>query len=74
MTDDQIKQMVDRFLSWKLPENFSPDGGIMFDPDGAKKLDPRNLRYEPYGTNLLDANQAEEMIRHVLGMPSKKKS
>lgn len=26
MTDDQIKHMVNRFLGWKLPENFNPDG------------------------------------------------
>ena len=25
MTDDQIKHMVGRFLSWKLPETFAPD-------------------------------------------------
>lgn len=23
MTDDQIKHMVDRFLGWKLPDDFS---------------------------------------------------
>lgn len=27
MTDDQIKYMAGRFLSWKLPKNFNPDGG-----------------------------------------------
>lgn len=70
MTDDQIKHMVDRFLSWKLPDDFRPDGGVQFDPDGAKKLDPRNLRYAPYGTNLLDATQARTMILHMIeGMP-----
>jgi hypothetical protein len=26
MTDEQVKHLVERFLSWKLPENFSPDG------------------------------------------------
>lgn len=72
MSEADIKQMVDRFLSWKLPANFNPDGGILFDPDGAKKLDPRNLRYEPSGTNLLDAYQAEEMVRHMLGLPPKR--
>ncbi len=29
MTEDQIKHMTDRFLGWKLPETFSPDGGII---------------------------------------------
>lgn len=71
MTEAQIKHMTDRFLGWKLPDNFRPDGGVLFDPDGAKKLDPRNLRYAPYGTNLLDATQAAEMVRYMLeGLPA----
>lgn len=70
MTEDQIKHMVDRFLSWKLPEDFRPDGGVQFDADAAKKLDPRNLRYEPYGTNLLNYTQAKAMVEHMLvGLP-----
>ena len=28
ITDEQIKYMRDRFLGWKLPEGFNPDGGI----------------------------------------------
>ena len=28
LTDEQIKYMRDRFLGWKLPENFNPDNGI----------------------------------------------
>lgn len=36
MTKDQIKHMVDRFLGWKLPESFSPDAGISFEPLGNK--------------------------------------
>lgn len=71
MTDEQIKHMVSRFLCWRLPENFAPDCGIQFDADGAKKLNPRNARYEPVGTNLFDYNQAEAMVRHMLeDMPS----
>ena len=66
MTDEQVKHMVDRFLGWKLPEDFRPDGGVEFDADGAKKMDPRNLRYEPHGTNLLNYTQAEAMVRHML--------
>lgn len=27
-----VAHMVDRFLSWKLPKNFNPDGGIEFHP------------------------------------------
>lgn len=69
MRDNQIKHMVDRFLGWKLPENFNPDGGISF-----RKMSNENTPWprknEPVGTNLLDATQAEEMIRFIVeGMP-----
>lgn len=71
LTEEQIKYMRDRFLGWRLPENFNPDGGIKFDADGAKKLNPNNHRYEPSGTNLFDAEQAEKMIRYMLeGLPA----
>ena len=64
LTDEQIKYMRDRFLGWKLPENFSPDGGISF----TKK--PYNHVNEPYGTNVFDAQQADQMIRYMLeGLP-----
>lgn len=70
MTEEQIKHMRDRFLWWKLPENFAPDCGIHFDADAAKKLNPQNHRYEPVGTNLFDAQQAEAMVRFMVeGMP-----
>lgn len=70
LTDEQINHMRDRFLGWKLPENFNPDGGIKFDADGAKKLNPSNARYEPSGTNVFDAQQVEAMIRFMLeGLP-----
>lgn len=61
----EIKQMVDRFLGWKLPENFNPDGGINF-----KKMRNENTSWpaknEPTGTNLFDAQQAEEMVRYMV--------
>lgn len=70
LSDTQTAHMVDRFLSWRLPENFNPDCGIHFDADAPLKLDPRNLRYEPNGTNLFDATQARAMVRHMLeGLP-----
>lgn len=70
MTEAQIKHLVDRFLSWKLPENFNPDGGISFkrtfNEDSAFPM-----KHEPSGTNLLDATQADAMVRHMLdGMPT----
>lgn len=69
MTEDQIKHMVGRFLNWKLPDNFAPDGGITFDPVINRGY-PFERKREPVGTNLLDAQQAEAMVRHMLeGLP-----
>ncbi len=65
MTEDQIKKMVDRFLGWPLPENFSPDGGITFERFRNKGT-PHEGRNVPFGTNLLDANQAEVMVRYIV--------
>jgi hypothetical protein len=65
MTDAQIKHMVDRFLMWKLPEHFSPGGGISFEPTRSKGT-PYEARNEPVGTNVLTAQQAEAMVRHML--------
>lgn len=58
-----LDRMVDRFLSWQLPKDFSPDGGISF--DGAPDMRGYG-RTRPTGTNLLTAEQAKEMIRHIL--------
>ena len=67
MTDEQIKHMVNRFLMWKLPADFYPDGGITFAPT---YNDPPQAR-EPVGTNLFTATQADTMVRHMIeGMPS----
>jgi hypothetical protein len=61
----QIQVMVNRFLTWRLPENFNPDGGISF-----KRTFNENtahpMKHEPVGTNLLDATQAEAMIRYLI--------
>jgi hypothetical protein len=65
MTEAQIKHMVNRFLTWKLPENFNPDAGISFKPDFNENT-PWPKKHQPYGTNLLDAVQAEAMVRHLL--------
>lgn len=68
-TDTQIKHMVDRFLAWRLPENFSPDDGISYEPIAGKD-GPHPFRREPQGTNLFDATQADAMVRHLLeGLP-----
>lgn len=71
MTEAQIMHMARRFLAWKLPENFSPDAGISFDPIFNKGT-PYEMKHQPTGTNLLDWGQALEMVRHMTeGMPER---
>jgi len=65
MNDDQIKHMVNRFLAWRLPDNFNPDGGITFKATYNEGTSHEG-RYQPSGTNLLDFPQAEAMVRHML--------
>jgi len=68
-TEDQIKHMVDRFLGWRLPENFNPDGGVSFQRTFGENT-PWPRKAEPVGTNLLDAQQAEQMVRYMIeGLP-----
>jgi hypothetical protein len=58
------QEMVDRFLSWPLPVGFSPDCGISFDGRGKDAMG-----YEkqwPIGTNLFSAEQARNMLEHVV--------
>lgn len=70
MTEEQIKYMVDRFLGWRLPENFNPDAGISFTPYYNENFSFGPMKHEPTGTNLFDAVQAEAMIRYLVdGMP-----
>lgn len=65
LTPEHVRQMVRRFLQWKLPQNFCPDGGISFEREfNTHTAFP--ARREPIGTNLLDATQAEAMVRHML--------
>lgn len=64
--EELIKQITNRFLGWKLPDDFSPDAGISFKRDfneGTKYP----MKHEPIGTNLFTAVQTEEMIRYILG-------
>lgn len=69
LSDEQVKHMVDRFLAWRLPENFSPDGGISFKPTFNDHL-PTPTKHEPSGTNLFDYDQAEAMVRYMTqGLP-----
>ncbi len=51
MSKTMIDKMVDRFLCWKLPEDFAPDCYVSFDREKAKQ-GPHSW---PVGTNLLTA-------------------
>lgn len=62
--DDVVEQAVNRFLSWKLPKDFHPDGGMVFIPTKGRGYDSPHW---PVGTNLLNAQQTREMLRYVFG-------
>mgnify|MGYP000891970217 len=67
---EAVEHMVQRFLTWKLPENFNPDAGISFKPTFNDHL-PVPMRHNPTGTNLFDYVQAKAMVMHMLeGAPS----
>lgn len=69
MNDEQIKHMTERFLRWKLPENFNPDGGISFQRVFNENT-PFPSKAEPSGTNLFDYNQAKAMVQYLVeGLP-----
>jgi hypothetical protein len=60
-----IKQAVDKFLPWKLPQHFHPDSFISF--DGSKHDTwggyPNSW---PTGTNLFSSEQAKAMFEYCL--------
>lgn len=62
-----VDEAVNRFLGWKLPNDFSPDCGISF--DGRKDDEWNKNKTWPIGTNLLSANQARAMFEYVLSSP-----
>ena len=57
-----IDKMASRFLRWKLPKDFNPDGGMVFIPTKGRGYDSPHW---PVGTNLLTAEQARKMFEHV---------
>jgi NTP pyrophosphatase (non-canonical NTP hydrolase) len=63
---DLVALLVQRFLAWRLPDDFNPDGGVSFVPVLNPGTDYAH-RNRPVGTNLLTAVQAEAMVRHLLG-------
>lgn len=56
--------MVDRFLGWRLPDDFSPDGGVTFNP-----VQYGTVTAWPSGTNLFNATQARAMLEFVHANP-----
>ena len=56
-----IDKMVNRFIRWKLPQDFGPDAGVTFNPGHIAPSSP----HWPTGTNLLTADQARQMFEHV---------
>lgn len=65
LTDAQMAYMAERFLSYQLPPDFNPDGGIVYNKDSV--LAPMR----PTGTNLLTYGQALEMVKHMVkGLPA----
>lgn len=58
-----VREMVNRFLGWKLPQDFGPDCGISFDREYAAKWS------WPVGTNLFTADQARQLFEHALAAP-----
>lgn len=64
MKEQLVKQMIDRFLCWKLPEDFGPDAGIRFAPSPFQTHDGPHW---PTGTNLLHAGQAKALFEYLIG-------
>lgn len=51
------EEMVDRFLSWELPVTLCAD----------ECVSNPTYSFPRYGTNLLTAAEARQMLEHVLG-------
>ena len=56
-------EMVGRFLSWPLPDDFAPDCGISF-------IRSPHTNMIPTGTNLLHFGQAKAMLEHCINGPA----
>ncbi len=61
--EEFLDEMVNKFLCWKLPEDFHPDSGISFE-----KKHGHETPHWPTGTNILTAEQAKEMFKHCISM------
>lgn len=64
-TISDIEKATQRFLGWRLPEPWNPDGGISYKrPNYAH---PPADHDWPTGTNLFDYSQTKAMIEYILG-------
>ena len=61
----QQTYMLNRFLSWELPKDFNPDGGISYERN-YKGADGNEITRVSYGTNLLTFAQAKNMLDYML--------
>ncbi|WHZ33442.1 hypothetical protein [Sagittula sp. MA-2] len=61
-----VEDMTRRFLTWPLPEDFSPDAGITFEPV-MNAGTAYEHKHQPVGTNLLNYKQAKAMVKHITG-------
>lgn len=67
MNEALVIEMVNRFLGWKLPQDFQPDCYISFDRVAAESLrDKTEGTAWPVGTNLFTADQAKTMVEYML--------
>ena len=64
MSTKVTDEMVSRFLSWPLPQDFYPDCYVAFDREKAV------AGSWPTGTNLFTAEQARKMLEHVAQAPA----
>ena len=61
-------EMATKFMAWKLPKDFNPDGGISFKRESDyNHPEFGRTRFEPTGTNLLTHEQAKAMFEFILG-------
>lgn len=71
LTEAQIKHLVNRFLGWHFPEDMSPDGGLYYERPAYISDEDAARHQMPTGTNLLNATEADAMVRYMLeGMPA----
>ena len=61
VTEEELAAMVDRFLAWPLPDSVCSDTCVTERNFGVAQGWPKRS-----GTSLLTADEAEQMLRHVL--------